>query len=362
MEVHYLLVNNNQKAISTELQSVFDSHFHHLPLHTTHQKRLYKKKFNFLENLGLLKADKRFNYQIDAWYHDEISILATQLHRQYHFDVVVSEYIYLSKVLECFPKEVLKIIDTHDKFSDRWKVFRASKQHPKWFSTSSEGEATAFNRADVILAIQEHEKQYFGSLTDKKVVTVGHWMKYQPIVSKNILPQALFLGSNDIKNVSSLTFFLESVLPIVRQQIPNFKVIIVGKISSELSQKFTDPLLEWHAQMPNLEDIYSLADIVINPSLFGTGLKIKTIEALSFGKYVITTSSGASGLENENSRSLYMEDQPQDFADKIVAVYLDNTLRQRMDSEIERFNIEWNSKQRLSFHEVLKMAPKSQNG
>jgi glycosyltransferase involved in cell wall biosynthesis len=37
-------------------------------------------------------------------------------------------------------------------------------------------------------------------------------------------------------------------------------------------------------------------DIVINPMVGGTGLKIKTVEALAYGRAVISTKAGASGL------------------------------------------------------------------
>jgi glycosyltransferase involved in cell wall biosynthesis len=41
---------------------------------------------------------------------------------------------------------------------------------------------------------------------------------------------------------------------------------------------------------------YRAAKVVINPIRYGSGLKIKTVEALSKGKALVTTECGASGI------------------------------------------------------------------
>jgi glycosyltransferase involved in cell wall biosynthesis len=45
-----------------------------------------------------------------------------------------------------------------------------------------------------------------------------------------------------------------------------------------------------------LEDFYSQVDLAINPVQFGTGLKIKNVEALAYGKPLVSTASGAAGM------------------------------------------------------------------
>ena len=46
----------------------------------------------------------------------------------------------------------------------------------------------------------------------------------------------------------------------------------------------------------NLAEFYNSVDVVINPVEFGTGLKIKSVEGLAFGKPLITTPEGVVGL------------------------------------------------------------------
>jgi glycosyltransferase involved in cell wall biosynthesis len=47
----------------------------------------------------------------------------------------------------------------------------------------------------------------------------------------------------------------------------------------------------------DVRDAYGVMDLVVNPMIGGTGLKIKTVEALAFGRPVLSTKAGGAGLE-----------------------------------------------------------------
>jgi len=49
-------------------------------------------------------------------------------------------------------------------------------------------------------------------------------------------------------------------------------------------------------RIDRLDDFFSSCDIVTNPERGGTGIKIKTIEAMAFGAAVLTTEAGAVGI------------------------------------------------------------------
>ena len=49
----------------------------------------------------------------------------------------------------------------------------------------------------------------------------------------------------------------------------------------------------------NIEKEYAEATVVINPAWIGTGLKIKTVEALARGKALVTTPKGIEGLPDD---------------------------------------------------------------
>jgi glycosyltransferase involved in cell wall biosynthesis len=69
-----------------------------------------------------------------------------------------------------------------------------------------------------------------------------------------------------------------------------------------------------HGFVPHLSQIYAYIDIAINPVRFGSGLKIKNMEALGCGIPLLTTSHGAGGLEAHVGQALLVADEPAGFA------------------------------------------------
>jgi glycosyltransferase involved in cell wall biosynthesis len=62
--------------------------------------------------------------------------------------------------------------------------------------------------------------------------------------------------------------------------------------------------------------------LAIVPLRYGAGVKGKVVEALYYGMPVITTATGAEGLE-ESDEILTIADGAEDFAGKIIGLYND---------------------------------------
>jgi glycosyltransferase involved in cell wall biosynthesis len=78
----------------------------------------------------------------------------------------------------------------------------------------------------------------------------------------------------------------------------------------------------------DLDEEYAAAAVVINPAWIGTGLKIKTIEALSRGKPLVTTPKGIEGLPREAGQSAFIAKDDENFADAIIRLMTDSESRQ----------------------------------
>jgi len=73
---------------------------------------------------------------------------------------------------------------------------------------------------------------------------------------------------------------------------------------------------------------YDKCGFVVNPCLSGTGLKIKSVEALSYCKPLITTPEGAEGIADSSGQgSVVHELSDKGFADKCVELLDSGTLR-----------------------------------
>ena len=104
------------------------------------------------------------------------------------------------------------------------------------------------------------------------------------------------------------------------------------------------------------EDItrpYEIADVVINPINCGTGLSVKTIEALGQCKPIVTTSIGARGLMKGANRAFLVADEASEFADFVVRVLTENSLYETLVENAYDFVTDWNYECQKSLERLL---------
>jgi len=295
---------------------------------------------------GWIKPD--LDYRI--WPHWEAAI--QKLAREQHFDVVIVEYVFYSKALRYFPRAV-KVIDTHDVYTDRAEKMAARNIKSHYWSLSREQEAAGLTRADVILAIQKHEAVFFDTLTDnkKRVMVVGHTVALHPLPNPDSGAQTLlFVGTRYAANVDGARHFIDCVLPLVRKRFPGVRLLVAGTVCEALS---TDsPGVELLGVVKNLDDAYARAAIVVNPVLAGTGLKTKTVEALGHGKPLVTTSCGAEGIEDVAGSAFLMADDPAGMATHIVGLLESPSRSAALAESALLFAEEWNAAQIASLRSL----------
>lgn len=256
-------------------------------------------------------------YSADEWYTNEIEDVVRNLLIDKNYDAIWVQYLFQSKVLECLSDiPILKVIDTHDRWANRNRIFQKVGRTPSFFYTTIKEEKRALKRADLVIAIQERESKYFRKLlkdTSTKVLTLGDFVEKKKVAKGKDFTYG-FIGANNEPNIIGIEWFCTKILPIVLKKCPNSQLVIAGGVCDCI------PDYEGVYKMgrvETLDDFYSTIKLVINPVQNGTGLNIKTIEALAYGKPLVTTTVGAKGIKGEND-ILIKCDKPQDFADEIV--------------------------------------------
>jgi polysaccharide biosynthesis protein PslH len=250
------------------------------------------------------------------------------LQKAENFETVLIEYVYLSKLASIFPKSVRTVIDTHDIFADRIKHFSKYGLTPGWFETTPEEEIRALNRADAVIAIQNEEAEYLRRHLSKEVFCVSHIPKdeFRPLPDPDGT-RILFVGSNNTANIQGLEWFVELVLPEVRAEIPSCELAIAGPAGK--ARTWPDEVLVL-GELESLAPAYAEATLVINPVIFGSGLAIKVIEALSYGKAVVASVAGARGLGSELAPAVSIAQDRSAFARQIIELLRDKAARVRL--------------------------------
>ena len=248
-------------------------------------------------------------------------------------DSILIEYVKLSYLIDGLTAQqrnsIHCVIDTHDALHVRCEKFK-QRGFRHWIEIGREEEARELDKFDTIVAIQSEEADLFKQMAPHaKTIVCG----YAP-QSVAPLPQLTsasnessatntqattavlsigYLGSTNDSNAQAIEKFLVNVWQPLQQKLSQEKTsgdespieLIIGgsicqfvaqkKTTRELLAKATNIRLLGHVE--DIADFYRSVDIVINPVEFGTGLKIKSVEGLAFGKPLLSTPQGVVGLE-----------------------------------------------------------------
>ena len=291
------------------------------PVHS----RAGRAKRKILCALGLRSAHV---WCVDDWFDNGLLSQVTQLQNAGGFDAVFIEYVFLSKLATIFPDSVRTIIDTHDLMGDRHKLYLDSGMQPAWFATNPEEEIRALNRADAVIAIQHEEAAYLRQRLSGEVFCVGHIGK----TDSEPLPdpggrRLLFVGSENPINIRGLEWFLQSAFPEIQARVPDCELAIAGPASE--GRAWPDSVLAL-GPMKSLASAYASAAVVINPVTFGTGLPVKTVEALSHGKPLVATAAGVRGLGSQFTSACVVAQNASEFAQRVIELLQSKAARARL--------------------------------
>ena len=131
-------------------------------------------------------------------------------------------------------------------------------------------------------------------------------------------------------NVDAIHFFIREILPLVRKQILHIKVSIVGDHAPSEFLSYESESVEFTGYLADVDHIFQNSRVMIAPLRFGSGMKGKIGQALSYGLPVVTTSIGAEGMNLENEREAMIADSPREFANAIARVHEDSALWQTL--------------------------------
>ena len=288
----------------------------------------------------------------------QFEVIESRFRRQlarFQPQAVILEYVtlaYLAKAARSLPESPTMIVDTHDVQSDRDEAFRREGWH-NWLAITESQEAQALAQADHVMAIQSRDAQRLhGMCPNTNVSCVGHpapaGIERTPLPT-DIAPTLGFFAGRGKPNLQALGWLMDSVWPKVQQRLPDARLMIAGTIcESQEAKELRDgaaktesqvqSTIEWRGRVEQPSDFYRDTHLIANPVWIESGLKIKSVEALAYGRGLVTTTAGAMGLEAAIGSSIDIASDPNAFARAIVnRLGEDRQSALNAASEAERF-------------------------
>ena len=226
------------------------------------------------------------------------------------YDYIFINYASWSSLIEDNKHlgKAVTILDTHDFLTaqnqDKYDIGDSFKEEIRRISL--------FDRAFAISI----EEQYIFSQFSKTPISLIPMMLKSPsiddIAFDNKLYDIIYVASNNPHNVKAFDWFLKEVYPLLPL---NLSICVIGQITSTFNDSYSNITKISFAN--NLDSLYQEARIAICPMLSGTGVKIKVVEALSYGLPVVCNTRGVDGLVNKIDNGCLVSDDPKGFATHI---------------------------------------------
>lgn len=134
-------------------------------------------------------------------------------------------------------------------------------------------------------------------------------------------PTVLFPASLDYApNVDGACWFVDEVWPLVRARRPDARLVLAGRSPVPAVRALGDrPGVEVVGDVPAMGPWLEQARIVVVPLRFGTGTRMKALEAIAAGRPVTGTTVGLAGLGLVPGVHAAIADDPPALAEAVVA-------------------------------------------
>jgi glycosyltransferase involved in cell wall biosynthesis len=187
-------------------------------------------------------------------------------------------------------------------------------------------ERAAMHRFHEIVAVSEHDRSLMLEMVPDAPVTVVR----TGVDVAGFAPRAgarrgtrtvMFLGSMDWPaNIDGVEFFCERIWPQVLAAVPDAHFQVVGRNPPPRITRFAGPSVEIVGGVKSVLPHLHEAAVFVVPLRIGGGTRLKIYEAMAAGVPIVSTTVGAEGLDVADGGDIVLADEPERFADSVVAL------------------------------------------
>ena len=198
-------------------------------------------------------------------------------------------------------------------------------------------EINVFNQVDAIVTITDEDKKTIASICPNKPIhtcLTGINLDSYKQVTEPKHPNTLFhFASMDwMPNIEAVDWLLKEVWGDVLKQQPEAKLILAGRGMPERIKKLVAKNITIIDEVKDSSEFYQSYDIMLVPLWSGSGLRIKLVEGLAYGKAIITTSIGAEGIPYSSNKDLLIANSNQEFTKAIISLLNNPSQKQSLQS------------------------------
>jgi len=294
----------------------------------------------------------RQSYWASIWVNPELRAAVESLAAQHSFDLVHCEWLQPAISLRGLDLPLLiRTLDVHfvgmcdwaeslppgDKL--RKSFWRTQAQHFRRF------EAATLTAANAVVTASAEDEAVLRGEGVSNIVTIPPSRAIEPEAisgASDEICTALFTGRLDMAvNREAFFLFANEVWPLVSPEWrARVKTVFAGGFpDDQVRRRASECGIRIHAPLSDTEagQLFAEADIFFSPVASGTGIKIKTLEAMAHGKPIIGFLGAFRGVPVEHGIHALIANSPEEFARLLEGLIFDRERRREIGALAREF-------------------------
>jgi sugar transferase (PEP-CTERM/EpsH1 system associated) len=268
-------------------------------------------------------------YVVAKYYHPDVARHLRTVLAADKYDVIICDFLTPAPVIP-FDWGIPVVVFTHNVEAMIWKRHWDVAENLFWrlafrreYHKMQATELRILRQSAHVLTVSDTDTDFFARQIDRaKLTTVPTGVDtdyFRPATGET--PDSLvFTGSMDwMPNEDGILYFVDQVLPLIRQRRPNTELWVVGRKPGKRVELLaeSDPGIQVTGRVEDVRPYIAKGSVYIVPLRVGGGTRLKIFEAMAMGKAVVSTTIGAEGLPVTTGSDIILADHPELFANAV---------------------------------------------
>lgn len=284
-------------------------------------------------------------------FSEELAREIQQLTERVDFDIVQIEHGSMGMYLDALPARLRKrsVWALHDIDFDKFRriAYIERKRHAKlraWIHAimMRRWQPRFANFFGLCVTMSDADRRLLLSANKSLRVEVSangvDTNHYRPLPDEGDTAELLFIGNMGYEpNVDAAIYFCHEVLPLIRREIADTRLWIVGINPATSVRRLEGNGVFVTGGVPDVIPYYKRSKVCVVPLRAGSGTRLKVLEAMALARPVVSTSIGCEGLDLVGGEHILIADDSKLFAEQAVRLLKRNELRARIAAKAREF-------------------------
>ena len=297
-------------------------------------------------------AISRQSYWASIWLNRDLRAAVERLTRQHRFDAVHCDWLQPAVSIRGLDLPlVIRTLDVHFVGMMEWveRLPPGDKLRKSFWHAQARRfrrfEAKLLASVPAVVTVSAEDESILRSEGVSNIVVIPPPREVEPEATSFESAEpcvALFIGRLDMTvNREAFFLFANKVWPFVSaEHRMRVRMIFAGGFPDEEVRYHASQCgIKIHAPLSDAESkrLFATADIFLSPVASGTGIKIKTLEAMAHGKPMIGFPEAFRGVPVERGVHALIADSPEEFARSLEVLIFDPARRSEIGAAAREF-------------------------